>query len=202
MRVQPNREELAQAHLDVFTADQARLLLHSVRLLAKGAPVSLEQLAEASHLAREQVQELFQASSIELNREGNLPALALSLQPTPHQFHLGEKSLYTGCALDALIVPTLLGRSARVTSSCPVTGTQIHLTVTPEALSHLEPTSTFVSLVAPGVLEESICDYGRFFASQEAASTWPSLHPKAVLLSVEDAASLGRQIARGLLARA
>ncbi len=53
MMIQATVEELAQAHLDLFTANQARLFLHVVRLLARGTLVSLGQLAEASHFTRE-----------------------------------------------------------------------------------------------------------------------------------------------------
>lgn len=40
-----------------------------------------------------------------------------------------------------------------------------------------------------------MCHYGHFFADRKSASTWPDLHPEAVLLSPEDAAHLAREIA-------
>jgi len=135
---------------------------------------------------------------------GNILGHGLSLVPTPHQFHLSEQALYTWCALDTFAFPALLGRAARVISSCPVTGRQIRLTVTPETIVDLEPASAVVSVHLPGEetnicsVQEDICNDGLFFVSHDVASTWPSLHPKAVLLSVEEAAELGRVLARAI----
>jgi hypothetical protein len=43
--------------------------------------------------------------------------------------------------------------------------------------------------------QATICAYGHYFVSREAATTWPGLHPEAVLLSVEDAARLAEALA-------
>ncbi len=43
--------------------------------------------------------------------------------------------------------------------------------------------------------QTTICAYRHFFVDRKAASTWPDLHPEAVLLSVEDAVHLAREIA-------
>ena len=128
----------------------------------------------------------------------------MSLVPTAHQFHLGEQILYIWCALDTLAFPPLLGRTARVISSCPVTGKLIRLTVTPETIVDLEPASAVVSVHLPGEdtdlchIQEDICNDGHFFMSHSVASTWPSLHPKSVLLSVAEAAELGWGLASAI----
>jgi len=90
----------------------------------------------------------------------------LGFLSTRHQFHLGEKTLYTWCALDTLAFPALLGRTARVISSCPVTGKEIRLTVTPEAITDLEPAGAVASVRLPGEdtdlchVQEDICNDG------------------------------------------
>jgi alkylmercury lyase len=110
--------------------------------------------------------------------------------------------------LDALAFSVLLGRTARVISSCPVTEQEIRLTVTPEAIVGLEPAGAVVSVLLPGEdtdacnIQEDICNDRLFFASREVAATWPSLHPKAVLLSVEEAAQLGRALASAFRSQA
>jgi alkylmercury lyase len=111
---------------------------------------------------------------------------------------------FTWCALDTLAFPAVLDRSARVISSCPVTGKEIRLTVTPEAIMDLEPASAVVSVHLPGedtdicTIQQDICNDGHFFVSHEVASPWPSLHPQAVLLSLQEAAELGRVVARAI----
>ena len=199
-------QKTLKAHGDFFTAhtEQFRLWLPLWRLLAEGAPVSLEQLASLSHRPLDEIQAELPSLDVRLDREGNVLASGVSLVPTPHQFHLGEQALYTWCVLDTLAFPPLLGRAARVISSCPVTGKPIRLTVTPETIVDLSPTSAVVSARLPGEetdlchVQEDICNDGHFFMSHSVASTWPSLHPKAVLLSVEEAAELGQELASSI----
>jgi len=196
-------QKTLKAHVDFFTAhaEQFRLWLPLWRLLAEGAPVSLEQLASLSHRPLNEIQAELPSLDVRLDREGNILASGLSLVPTAHQFHLGEQALYTWCALDTLAFPPVLGRTARVISSCPVTGKTIRLTVTSETIVDLSPASAVVSVHLPGEdtdlckVQEDICNDGHFFVSLSVASTWPSLHPRAVLLSLEEAAELGRGLA-------
>jgi len=199
-------QKTLKAHVDFFTAhaEQFRLWLPLWRLLAEGTPVSLEQLASLSHRPLDEIQAELPSLDVRLDREGNVLASGLSLLPTAHQFHLGEQALYTWCALDTLAFPPLLGRAARVISSCPVTGKTIRLTVTPETIVDLEPGSAVVSVHLPGEetdicnVQEDICNDGHFFVSHSVASTQGSLHPKVVLLSVEEAAELGRVLASAI----
>src|SRR6266851_7038894 len=199
-------QKTLKAHVDFFTAhaEQFRLWLPLWRLLAEGAPVSLEQLASLSHRPLDEIQAELPSLDVRLDREGNVLASGLSLVPTAHQFHLGEQALYTWCALDTRAFPALLGRTARVISSCPVTGKTIRLTVTPETIVDLSPASTVVSVHLPGEetdlchVQQDICNDGHFFVSREVASAWPSLHPKAVLLDVKEAAQVGLVMAHAI----
>jgi alkylmercury lyase len=199
----PLLQKAIKTHEDFVAANpkQFRLWPALLRLLAEGKPVSPEQLAASSHRSLQEVQVLLHAADVRVDDEGNILALALSLVPAAHQFHLGEHVLYTWCALDTLAFPALLGRTARVISSCPVTGRAIHLTVTPETILDQEPASAVISVRLPGEdtdlchVQEDLCNAGYFFVSHEVASAWPSLHPQAVLLSLEEAFELGRVLA-------
>ena len=194
-------QNAVKAHKDLLVSNQEQFLRFTplLRLLAEGKPVSPEEVATASHRSLEEIQA--HLSGIEVDPEGNIVGWGLTLQPTPHQLHLGKQTLYTWCALDALLFPAFLGRAARVISTCPVTGKEIRLTMTPEAILNLEPASAVVSVRLPGEdtdfdnLQEDICNDGFFFVSRDVASTWPSLHPKAVVLDVSEAAQLAREFA-------
>jgi len=191
--------------------DWLRLAVHVMRLLAaSGQLVTRQPVAAAMHASPEEIGALLQPPAVELDAQGHLIGLDLSLSPTPHQLHLGKQRFYTWCALDALAIPAILGRERTVVSHCPATGKEIHLQVSPERLLDLEPSSTVVSAVIPEDEasaraaacdpRDTICNHGHFFASHEAASRWPSLHPGAVLLEAEEAAELGRELARQFLA--
>src|SRR6266702_1463629 len=100
-------QKTLKAHVDFFTAhaEQIRLWLPLWRLLAEGAPVSLERLASLSHRPLDEIQAELPSLDVRLDREGNVLASGVSLVPTAHQFHLGDKGLYTGCAFDTLPFP-------------------------------------------------------------------------------------------------
>src|SRR2546422_982072 len=127
-------QDAIKAHEDFFVAnkEQFQLFLPLWRLLTEGKPVEPVRLATEAHRSLEEIQAFLHASDVRVDQEGHIIGLGLSFQPTRHQFHLGEQTLYTWCALDTLAFPALLGRTARVISSCPVTGQEIRLTVTPE----------------------------------------------------------------------
>jgi hypothetical protein len=75
-----------------------------------------------------------------------------------------------------------------------------------KAQTDLSPEVAVVSVRLPVedtdtcTIQEDICNDGRFFVSRDMASTQGFLHPQAVLLSVEEAAELGRVMARQILA--
>ena len=165
-------------HLEEFLP-LIRLLL----LLGEG-PISLEQVATMMHWTPQQVEEILQVWGLVVDAEGVM-----------------QTGASAGCALDALLVPLLSGRSSQVSATCPATGKLIRLTVTKDGIQDLEPTSAVLSLRLPGEattadnVQATICAYGHFFVDREHASTWPGLYPEAVLLSVEEAAHLARAIA-------
>jgi len=174
-----------------------------MRLLADGAPVSREQLETAINRPVAEVTEaLRQFEDIVYDEEGRVVSAGISLQPTPYHFEVNGYLLYTWCALDTLIFPVWLGRSAQVSSACPVTGQPIHLTVTPERLEHFDPRSLVLSLfIQDGLatccnIREAFCAYSQFFASQAAASAWHANHPDGHVLSIEEGFSLGQTLTR------
>ena len=113
---------------------------------------------------------------------------------------MGQRTLFAWCAFDTLTYPVELHLSAQVTSRCPVTASNIQLAVTPEQVLDLDPGEAQVSLVvdvAAGCcsnVREDVCNYGHFFASREAATSWQAAHQGAVILSVEEAYQVGKLV--------
>jgi len=125
----------------------------------------------------------------------------LTLQLTPHRLELEGRTLFAWCALDALLFPILLERSASIESPCRGTGELVHIEVTPAGIEAVEPTAALVSIVAARDLanfRRVSCNNAHFFSSPEAASRWLEKHPEAIILSLEDAFRLGRSIAESL----
>jgi alkylmercury lyase len=171
------------------------------RLLVQGRPVAPELLAHHLHRELVEVRSILQAHpELEYDEQGNLVGSGLTLVPTAHQFRVERRTLFAWCAFDTLTYPVELHLSAQVTSRSPVTGSSIHLTVTPEQVLGLDPAEAQVSLVvdvAAGCchnVREDVCNYGHFFASHEAATQWQAAHQGAVIISVEEAYQVGKLV--------
>jgi alkylmercury lyase len=173
-----------------------------IRQLAAGQPVS------AAHLAAEIAMEepavstiLQQMSDVAYDGDGQVVGFGLSLVPTAHQFTINSQTLYTWCALDTFLYTALLAQPSQVVSHCPVTARQITLAMTPERIIDLSPASSVISLVVPdGSIADcrrsAFCNYGHFFATVEAGTTWLNGHPNGIILSITDAHRLGQLLAK------
>lgn len=181
----PSLQELITAHMVLLEQhlEEFLPLIRLLRLLGKG-PVSPEQAATEMHWTPQQVKEILHAWGLVVDAGGAIQTMAGA-----------------GCALDTLLFPMLAERTSRIVATCPATGEEIRLTVTKDGIQDLGPTSAVLSLRLPEVttsaenVQATICAYGHFFVDREHASTWPGLHPEAVLLAVEETAHLARTIA-------
>lgn len=174
------------------------LFRHLILLLANGEPVSPLQIATAIGRPPKEVIALLQElPGVELDDAGNLVGMGLTLRPTPHRFKVEGRTLFTWCALDALMYPIILDRPVSIESPCPVTGTPVRLQVTAGRVAGVEPSGAVVSVVMPEATEdvrEAFCNHVHFFSSPEAASPWLANNPGALILSVADAYRLGARL--------
>jgi len=189
--------KLADGLGESIGSNRPQLSIQLLRFLAEGHPVSLDQLATELPYPRDEVKiALRQMPSTEFDQEGNIVGSVVTLNPTPHHFHINGQDLFTWCALDTLFVPIILKQTARVESTCPVTAGKVQLTVTPRGVNDLEPNNALVSIVIPEASEAccdvrgAFCNHSNFIYSPEAASHWLKENPEAIILTVEDAHQL------------
>jgi alkylmercury lyase len=176
----------------VVTVDGYRALPHLLRLLARGEPVDLEDLAEIAGRAGADLGRVVRAQpGAEWDRDGRLVGFGLTLRPTDYRFLVAGKTLYTWCATDTLFFTVILGQQTVAESTCPTTGTSIRLEINPEGVTSVTPPDAVVSqrhqehLV--GNLRSDVCDHGHFFASASAAANWLAAHPDGQVVSIADA---------------
>jgi alkylmercury lyase len=178
----------------------AQLFVALLRELAKGRPVPPETIASTVGWSEKHVVALLeQQPCTEYDGNGNVVGYGITLNETAHAFEVDGRRVYTWCALDALMFPVMIGKTARVLSHCSATGHSISLLVSPEGVRDLEPASALVSLPpadATPNIRRSFCCHVNFYASAGAAR--PSVQQGTELLRVEEAFRLGRLIA-GLL---
>lgn len=207
-----NREEMTATLLDLFPTEFLQLntgeqvvSLQLYRLLAEGQPVSPDQIAQTLKLSNDTVKGILKAwHGVYYDEDDRIIGywgLALpEMEQMEHRFFVNGQTLYTWCALDSLFIPQLLQKTAHVESTCPVTGAQIRLTVTPNGIERFSPSGAVMSLVAPQAnqIRENVirnfCHYIYFFSSAEAGSKWVKENEGTFLLSIDEAYALGRKI--------
>src|SRR5215831_6553115 len=135
-----------------FTPDVSRLTVSLCREIARGGPVSpqqVERIASVLDIEQQTTREVLH-KLCERDGEGNVVGIAgLSQNPHPHGFTVNGVQLTTWCALDTLYLPMLLQQTAEISSPCPVTGEVIRLTITPQGVTSKHPASAAISIVIP-----------------------------------------------------
>ncbi len=198
----------AEKERKYHSPEQRVLELTLIRSLSEGKPVPPEQLSAAAELPIEVAREIFESlqnSGADFDSSGRLIGLVLTQRPTPHIFQLNSLELFAWCALDTLFLPSLIGQTAKVTSTCPVTGEAIHLTVHPDVIQYAEPGGIVLSIVVPdysaacqlgqaGGAQGAVCSSMHFFSDRRAASTWLVAQPDLAILTLEKARELARQV--------
>lgn len=202
-----NPVDVPEALMEIPDAPElARMLPAVFRLIAKGEPVPLEQVAQAIGCQPEEASALLaKVGRTDWDDQGRLLGVGLTQRPTPHRYMVDGRTLYTWCAMDALIFPLILRRDARIESPCPATGTIVHVHVSEAAVTSVEPAAAVVSVLAPKGdwtlehIRSDFCDNVSFYASAEAADGWRKLHPNGSVLPVADAYQLAGVMAAALI---
>ena len=181
---------------------EQRVSAQIYRLLAKGEPVPVAQLAATLDLPLSQVEEVV----------GQWPALfynddkaiigywGLGLTQMDHRFEVDGNTLYTWCAWDALFIPQIIGKTAHVESTDHVTKEKVFITVSPGGIEDVSPAGAVTSFMMPNTDEirsdviKSFCHYLHFFSSEATAREWIGSNEKSddlVILSIDEGYKIG-----------
>jgi alkylmercury lyase len=200
-------EALADSLAGTFPCcDDAPLALGLLDQLAAGEPVDVARLAQAVDRDEPDIAAVLDRwPNVQRDDQGRIVAFAgLSLTSTRHGFDVAGRRLYAWCAWDTLFLPALIGEEARVKSTCPVTGTEVRLTVGPAGVHDAQPARLLVSFPAPtsnvtSDITASFCGHVHFLAGRHAAKEWLADNQGGLALSLNDAVELGRLATRPLL---
>jgi alkylmercury lyase len=169
------------------------------RLLARGRPVTVEQLATALDSSSAEVRAELVRLGAEWDERGQIHGLGLTLRPTRHKFTFDGATVYGWCASDVLAAPIVLGKAGVVESTCPATAQDIRIEITADSVHQVEPPGAVVSKVRPNCkvasLRRDICAIGLFFSSRDAAAEWLARTPEGQLESVADDFEVHKHIA-------
>lgn len=181
-------------HLAELIRDQFRphqLVPQLYRMLAKGQPVTIDQIANEGGWTPDEVRaELDRHPGLDWDDTGRLAGFGLTLRRTPHRFTFDDRTVHAFCASDALLFPVILERPGVVESTCPSTGQPIRVHVAPDSVINLEPAGTVVTRIRPDRavtdVRVQICALGNFFASTQAAAGWLQANPHGSVVSLHD----------------
>jgi len=189
-------EELARPMIALLdeSRDQSLGWVKIHQLLLDGKPVSPERIAAYLGLTEEEVADLLKGA--ELDQEGNLVGLGLSIVPTPHAYRIHGRQFYVWCAADAIMFPIFHKTHAVIESPDPISGEKVRLVGTPEGAMEIEPSTAVVSWVPRTESLENIrtwfCNYTNFFTSVETASQYVAKHPGLIIVPVDEVFQIGK----------
>ena len=194
-------DEVAQRLSEQLQCEQEDLCHSILHQVSRGKPLSKASLATSLQISQNELeQRLARVLDTEFDSEGNIVGWGVTLMPTRHRFQLDGKVLFTWCAFDTVLFPPSLGQTAQVSSTCLNTEQPITFVATPEGVVRdLTPAYSVMSLIIPATRQDCVratfCEQSLFFASKQAASRYLATHPEAVLLSIEEAAAVGKRVA-------
>ena len=198
----PSLETIAERLSEQLRCEQEELCRPIVQEITRGKPVTPAALRASLQVRQPELEQRLARlpSDVEFDRAGNIVGLGVTLVPTTHRVQMGGKLLYTWCAFDTVLLPPQLDVQAQVQSTCPASGQPITFVATPQGtVLDLLPAGSVMSLIVPAergdCTRATFCQQSLFFQSEQAAATFLVDHPEALLLSVEEAAYVGRLVA-------
>jgi alkylmercury lyase len=200
----PSLEELANSLCAAFSkldGAQRRLALATYRRLARGMAASPAEIAEDAGIETEKAQRVLGDWSGVYSDEAKRVTgfWGLTIGKMKHHFEVDGAQLYTWCAWDALFLPEVLGKSARVASTCAASGKPVRLSISPKVVESVDPGSVCISFLTPDSsrfrqdIVQNFCHYIHFFCSRKDAEVWIAKTPGTFILSLDEATELARR---------
>ena len=184
------------------TRPQREFALRLYRQLSQGKPVRAEELAETLNRRSPDMRQMIDTwpAGVQLDESKRVVGFGgLSLEPSPHRFNIDGRTLYTWCAWDSLFIPGILNQTAHVESTCPETGQDVSITLSPNQLGKCDPARPVLSFLLPDSndlhqdVRKNFCAHVHFFASPQDGTAWIQGHEGTFLLTLEQAFDLGKR---------
>jgi hypothetical protein len=195
----------AVAHLPEIDRRVHRALIEAV--LATGELPPLDELSARAGVATADLPGrlaiLAAADYLALDAAGRVACLyPFSPSPTPHVVRLDGQQRHAMCAIDALGIAAMLGRTIEIEGSCGDCGTLVRLAVNPGAVTRAEPAETVV-LARRGGDEpacETCCPVTLFACGPAHGTALAARLPETAVIPLDEALGRGESIFADFLA--
>ncbi len=190
-----------------FETSELHLLVHVLRALAHGRPVTVEQvdrIVSDLRAARDQAERFLRRVTERDGDDNIVGALGLSLKQHPHSFIVDGIRMTAWCAQDTLFLPAMLRKTATVESESPLSKDKIKMRVGPEGVREVDPAGTAMSMVIvdPDMAEMrsaadimmTFCRNIHFFACADEVTRWAAGRDDIMTLSLDEAFEFGRRL--------
>ena len=178
-----------------------RLSRPTIRMLAEGRAVSVDEIGAASGMPAGEVRGLLlQLPDVEWDDAGRVVALGLTPRLTGHAMGFDGRTMYAWCALDALMFGVLLERPLVIRSRTPGTEDLIRVEIDANRLVDVEPSTAVMSWVGEAnaddfyTLRATFCHHIHFFPAAESAEDWLAVHSGGRILSLAEAYESSRRL--------
>jgi hypothetical protein len=183
-------ERLDQAIAAVQRRAFAALLSHAgtVRI----ADIAASASAEANHVA-ESLDWLDGHGRLERDGDQLVGAHGLTRRTTSHTLIIGERTLNTWCAYDALAIPVALRTSARALTTCPTCGSALVIDIYDGALPDQTAVLWMPAVPCNNVIKD-FCTQANLFCGLDHLATWRTTmsNPPGEAVTLSDIPALAR----------
>ena len=138
----------------------AGLLLPAFPLLARGQPLGVDEIAEASGVNVDRVTQVLENARCERDDDGRLIDLfGMTLSSTLHRLTIDGKVLFSCCALWAHVIPKLVGRLVQVDSVDPSSRESVQLSLSPDGIEGASPAgaAATMAIASQEAVDADVC---------------------------------------------
>lgn len=130
-------------------------------------------------------------------------AYPFSGRPTAHRVSINGHLVYAMCAIDALGIASMLGRTIEITSQDPVTAGEINVSLQPDGTATWQPNDAVVvaGRACEGASFQGCCQVLNFFISSETAESYlrERQDVRGYIISLPEAIEAGRCVFAAVL---
>jgi alkylmercury lyase len=186
----------------------AVLLLPAFPLLARGEPLTVDQIANAAGVNDHAVEEALRKARCAFNESGCLIDLfGMMLTPSYHRLEIDGKVVFSCCALWSHVIPKLVDRVVQIESVDPQSRELVRLEIAPGKVQSVHPVTALATMAVADAasIEQDVgsafCRHVRHFASSDSARKFAAESPSCRVVEVDELHEIAAHLHEAIMGR-